>query len=84
MEEDAAGAGQLLGHDRVQQPGGDTALDDDPAEARVRGGPLVVVEGVAVARELAEELDVLRANRPCPGGGLVAAPVEMPFPQPKR
>ena len=36
VQEHAARAGQVLGDDRVQQPGRDAALHDDPAEARRR------------------------------------------------
>jgi hypothetical protein len=58
MQEDAAGTWEVLGDDRVQQPGGDAALHDQTAEARAAGAIGVVVQRVAVARELGEELDV--------------------------
>jgi len=38
VEEDAAGAGEVLGDEGVEEAGGDAALDDDAAEA-TRLGP---------------------------------------------
>jgi PhnB protein len=70
VQEDAARSRQVLGDDGVEQPRRDAALDDDPAEAR-RGSRLsVVVERVAVAGQLGEELDVTSADLPRPGGPL--------------
>src|SRR6185436_7899633 len=59
-----ARTGQVLRHDRVKEAGCDSALDDDPAEARAGGRLFVVVERVPVARQLGEELDVALADRP--------------------
>ena len=70
VQEDRAGAGEVLGDDGVQQAGGDAALDDDPAEARSRGDGLVVVERVAVAGQLGEELDVPRRDAARAAGGV--------------
>src|SRR4051794_15961851 len=58
LEEHAAGTGQLLGNDGVEQSGRDAALHDEPTEARAARGFLVVVEGVAIAADLGEQLDV--------------------------
>ena len=72
VQEDAAGAGEVLGHDGVQQAGRDAALHDDPAEAAERGGGIrVVVQRVAVAGQLREELDVLGTHA-ARAAGLVA------------
>jgi hypothetical protein len=64
VEEDASRPWQILGDDRVQQPGGDAALDDDAAEPAQACTPLVVVERVAVTSELGEELDVAGLDDP--------------------
>ena len=69
LEEHAAGAGEVLGDDGVQQAGGDAALHDDPAEAGRRGELRVVVERVAIAGHLGEQLDVTRRHRAGPAGG---------------
>jgi hypothetical protein len=58
LEEDAPGPRKLLRDQRVEQPGGDAALHDDPAEAGPSGEGVVVVEGVPVAGQLREQLDV--------------------------
>jgi hypothetical protein len=64
VQEHASGAGQVLGDDGVQEPRGDTSLNDEAAEP-ARGCPrLVVVERVAVAGELGEELDVAGLHDP--------------------
>ena len=60
VEEDAARPGQVLGDDGVQQPGRHAALHDDAAEAERAAGVLVVVQRVAVAGQLGEQLDVAR------------------------
>jgi hypothetical protein len=57
FQEDAPGAGQILGDNRVQKSARHAALHDDPAEAARSGDRLVVVERVPVARDLGEELD---------------------------
>ena len=78
MEEHAPGPGEVLGDDGVEEPGSDPALDDDAAEAGGAGGLLVVVERVAVAGQLREELDVLAAHAPrapsCRGSDLLHSP----------
>jgi hypothetical protein len=66
MEEDAAGSGQILGDDGVQETSRDAALDDDPAEPRARRRVVVVVKRVAVAGELRDELDVAYRDAPRP------------------
>jgi hypothetical protein len=45
LQEDAPGAGQILGDDRVQKSARHPALHDDAAEAARSGDRLVVVEG---------------------------------------
>src|SRR4051794_5530312 len=61
-QEDRAGAGQVLGHHGVQDAARHATLHDDPAEARPRGGLLVVVQRIAVAGHLGEALDVARLD----------------------
>jgi hypothetical protein len=73
VQEDAPRARQILGHDRVQETGGDAALHDQTAETAPGGGRLVVVERVAVARELGEELDVAARDLPRARGGVADA-----------
>ena len=62
LEEDAAGSGQLLRHECVEEAGGDATLHDDSAEPRPGGELGVVVDRVAVAGDLREELDVARRD----------------------
>jgi hypothetical protein len=50
LEEHAAGPGQVLGHDRVEDRGRHPALDDDASEAGLGRKLLVVVDRVAIAR----------------------------------
>ena len=64
------GPGQVLGDDRVEQARRHAALDDDPAEARARGRLLVVVERVAVAGQLGEQLDVAVRDGAAAAGGV--------------
>ena len=59
VEEHAAGTGQVLGDQRVEEAGGHAALDDDPTEAARRGECLVVVQRVAVTGHRREPSDVL-------------------------
>jgi hypothetical protein len=69
VQEHGAGAGKVLGDDRVQDRAGDPTLDDDLAEARGSRGRLVVVERVAVSADVREAPDVLRFDPPaslCP------------------
>jgi DNA-3-methyladenine glycosylase I len=72
VQEHAARPGQVLGDDGVQQPRRHEALDDQPAAAARAGARLVVVQRVAIAGQLGEELDVAyehgpRPPRPLPG-----------------
>src|SRR5215216_930184 len=78
VQEDAPRARQVLRDDRVEQAGGDAALDDDPPKARCRCPLLVIVKRVAVARELGEELDVTLADCPSSGGFLAHPPRRHP------
>ena len=68
LEEDAARAREVLGNHRIEQARRDAALDDDGAEPAGRGDLRVVVEGVAIAGELGEQLDVPLADPPRAAG----------------
>ena len=76
------GPGEVLGHDRVEQAGGDAALDDDAAEPRPAATALVVVQRVPVAGDLGEQLDVAPGDGAGPPGGVadVHAPQHAPRP----
>jgi hypothetical protein len=70
LEEDAARTGELFGHHRVQQRRRDTALDDETTERCPGGETFVVVDRVAVAGDLGEQLDVASADLTRPARGL--------------
>ena len=70
VQEDAPRPREVLGDHRVEQAGGDAALDDQAAEARARRGLLVVVQRVAVAGQRGEQLDVARLHEPAAAGGV--------------
>jgi hypothetical protein len=67
-EEHAAGPGQVLGNDGVEQTGRHAALDDQPAEASAGGQLLVVVQGVSVPGQLGEQFDVAPRHLPSTPG----------------
>src|SRR5439155_1821042 len=58
------------GHDRVQYRARHPALHHDAAEAGGARDRLVVVERIAIAADLGEELDVARRDEPGPPGAL--------------
>src|SRR5262245_2061274 len=70
VKEDRAGAGELLGDDRVEESGGHASLYDHAAEPGRGRDLLVVVQRVAVARELGEQLDVPHRDGTGPAGGI--------------
>ena len=70
VEEHAAGTGQVLGNERVEQTGRHPALHDDAAEAACRGSGFVVVQRVAVTGDLGEQLDVASADLSGASSGL--------------
>ena len=63
------GPGQVLGDDRVEQAGGHSTLDDDAAEPGAGGRLGVVVQRIAVAGDLGEQLDVLGPHDAGAAGG---------------
>ena len=63
LQEHAAGPGQLLRNDGVEQAGGHATLHDDAAEAAGAGDLGVVVDRVAVAGHGGEPLDVGRGDQ---------------------
>jgi len=69
LQEHASRSGQILGDQRVQQAGGDSALHDDAAEPAATGEVLVVVQRVAVTSHLGEQLDVAGRHGARPAGG---------------
>src|SRR6478672_1603397 len=85
VQEHGAGAGQLLGHDGVEDGAGDASLDDDLAEPGRARGLLVVVQRVVVAADLGEQLDVARCDRAGElgvvawGGGSASGHLSSPF-----
>ncbi len=62
LQEHAAGPGQVLGHDRVEDRGRDPALNDDASEAGLGRKLLVVVDRVAIAGQLGEPFDVVAGH----------------------
>jgi hypothetical protein len=64
VQEHGAGPGKVLGHDRVQNRGRDSALHDDLAEPRGASGLLVIVQRVAVPADCGEPLDIGRSDLP--------------------
>ena len=67
VEEDAARPGELHGHEGVEQPGRQAALDDEASDARPGRELGIEVERVPVARQLRECLDCVVIERPGPG-----------------
>jgi len=63
VQEHAPGAGQILGHDRIEKAAGDPTLHDDPAESTRRGERGVVVQRIPIAGDLREQVDVALEDR---------------------
>ena len=58
-QEHRAGPGEVHRHERVEEPGREPALDDEPSEAGARREVGVEVQRVVVAGERGEGLDVV-------------------------